>query len=228
MKIAIIVCLVIIVGIGVAMFTGVCGGGSISFTLQLDGKPLPASAQPEVSIDGKPYTPGEAIRPGSHNLTVKLSNASPFGKSFRVIWGDLNFGPLPLSTLKCELNIAVEPSPASIVLRQGTEQIESGHSPATFSIPAGSYVVEVMRGEYSEYKPIDVLANSKTNLNILLNLGGVALSSDPDDAEFKLAGNGHLWQGSLPTNIVDVPTGNYSLVARRKGWEINSDVAVRV
>ena len=226
MKTTLIICAVIIAGICAAMVTGLCGSGKIAFTMQLDGKPLSPSVQPEVSIDGKAYLASLAFSPGSHSLTVKLANANPFSKRVWIFWGGKNIGVLPLESIKGEIVVEVSPSPASVVMRQGTEKVAEGNSPVTFKMPVGSYVIEAARGEYREYKSVEIFENQKTNLSVLLNLGSVELSASPSDAEFVLTGNEHRWQGSLPTNIIDVPVGNYSLLAHRKGWKLNSDIVV--
>ena len=226
MKIALIICAVILTVIGAAMITGLCGSGAITFTIQLDGKPLSPSNQPEVLIDGKPYLSGLVFSPGSHNLTAKLANVNPVNKRVWIIWGSKNIGVLPLESKKGELLVEVNPSTAYVILRQGTEKVAAGNSPVTFKIPVGNYVVEAARGEYREYKSIEIFENIKTNLTVFLNLGGVELSASPKDAEFVLANNNHRWQGNLPTNIVDLPAGNYSLTVRRAGWELDSDIIV--
>jgi hypothetical protein len=84
----------------------------------------------------------------------------------------------------------------------------------------------IKRGEYEENRAVVIQRQQQTKVQADLNLGSVDLSSDPADAEFELSGNGRHWQGKLPTKTEDVPGGNYSLVVRRKGWELNKDISI--
>lgn len=210
----------------VALVIWLGGSGTVSFTMVLDGKPLPISAQPQVLIDGEPYSPELPLRPGIHSLVVNLPNAQPFTKRVWVFWGHREIGALPLSTLKGGLKIEVTPSPAAIVLRQATEKLLSGNAPVTLKeIPVGSYVVEVTRGDYSEYIPVEIAADKIVELNIALNVGSLDLSASHVDAEYELNGNGQVPRhGKLPDTLADVPVGRYSLLTRRKGWDLPSEV----
>jgi len=55
--------------------------------------------------------------------------------------------------------------------------------------------------------------------------GQVTITSDPPDAEFQLSNPLHKWSGNLPFQM-DIPTGDYQLITRRNGWELNTDISV--
>jgi hypothetical protein len=135
---------------------------------------------------------------------------------------DLNLGNVSLSS---------DPADAEFDLSgfdlSGNERHWRGKLPMHIDdVPAGDYSVVVHRGEYAERHPVKIQRQQLTESKIELNLGSVSLSSDPADAEFDLSGNGRHWQGKLPMRIDDVPGGNYSFLARRKGWELSADVLV--
>jgi hypothetical protein len=84
----------------------------------------------------------------------------------------------------------------------------------------------IKRGEYEENRAVIIQRQQQTKVQGDLNLGSADLSSDPADAEYELTGNGRHWQGKLPTKTDDLPGGNYSLVVRRKGWELSKDISI--
>jgi len=210
-----------------------CGGififnnRTLSFLILLDGKPLPIGTALTVQVDGKPFTSGLTITPGPHKLTAELQNAEFFERRVWIFYGDKDLGALPLESIKGSLLVSVNPSPASVIVRQGAEVVGKGDAPlAVEKLPLGDYELEIKRGEYKEIHPVKIQSKPRTEAKIDLNLGSVSLSSDPADAEFDLSGNRRHWQGKLPMRIDDVPIGNYSLLTRRKGWELSGDILV--
>jgi len=200
---------------------------TLSFSFVLDGKPLPVGTAAAVQVDGRPFISGLTITPGPHQLTADLQIAEPFVRRVWVFFGNKNLGVLALESSKGSLLVSVNPSPAGVILRRGTETMGKGDAPLPVEkLPLGNYELEIKRGEYKETRPVKIEGRQRTDVKIDLNLGGVDLTSTPADAEFELSGNGRHWQGKLPTKIEDIPGGNYSLVVRRKGWELNKDISI--
>jgi hypothetical protein len=200
---------------------------SLSFSFLLDGKPLPVGTAPNVELDGRPFTSGLTVTPGPHKLTADLQNAEPIEQRVWVFYGDKDLGSLTLVSSKGSLLVTVTPSPASVTVRQGLEVMGSGNAPLTVeNLIPGSYELEIKHGEYEETSSVEIQGRHRTEKKIDLNLGSANLSSDPADAEFELSGNGRQWAGKLPTQIEDVPGGDYLFTARRKGWEVNATFSV--
>lgn len=93
-------------------------------------------------------------------------------------------------------------------------------------MPVGTYQLITRRGQYEESSAVNIERQQQTETNIKLNLGSAKLSSDPPDAEFELSGNGRHWQGKLPVAIADIPAGDYTLAATRKGWEQTDKISI--
>ena len=200
---------------------------TLSFSFLLDGKPLLVGAAPKVELDGRPFTSGLTVTPGPHKLTADLQNAEPFEQRVWVFFGEKDLGPLTLASSKGSLLVTVNPSPASVTVRQGLEAVGSGNAPLTVEkLVPGNYEVEIKHGEYKETHSVKVQGRQRTEKKIDLNLGSANLSSDPTDAEFQLSGNGRQWDGKLPTIVEEVPGGDYLFTARRKGWDINTTLSV--
>src|ERR1017187_524496 len=216
-----------VVLLGTGLFVLLKDSTTLSFSFLLDGKPLLVGTAPTVELDGRPFTSGLTVTPGPHKLTVDLQNAEPIEQWVWVFYGDKDLGLLPLVSSKGSLFVTVNPSPASVTVRQGLEVVGSGNTPLTVEkLAPGNYEVEIKHREYKETHSVKVQGRQRTEEKIDLNLGGAKLSSDPADAEFQLSGNGRQWDGKLPTLIEDVPGGAYLFTARRKGWELNTTLTV--
>ena len=212
---------------GVALFKSLADKTTLSFDFSLDGKVLPSSKAPDVRVDGQPFTSGSRIKMGKHELAVQLQNVEPYGRNFWVFYGAKDLGSLPLQTSKGKLVVTVNPSPASVVVQRDGVTVTQGAAPlAVEQLPVGNYTLVVKRADYEEIRTVDIRRQQTTNEIVELNLGKLQLSSVPADAEYEISGNGHHWQGKLPSRIEDVPVGNYSLSATRRDWELNSDVLV--
>lgn len=216
----ILLTLVVLLFGGIFVFKLLKDNTTVSFTFLLDGKPLTGGAAPKVQIDGKAFTSGLSITPGPHKLTVELPNAEPFARRVWVFFGAKNLGALPLESIKGSLLVSVNPSPATVIVRRGVEILGNGNAPLTVeNLPIGDYELEIKRNEYKEIQVVKILGKPRTTAKIELNLGGVDLSATPTNPDFKLSGNGRQWEGKLPTNLVDVAAGNYTLVVRRGKYE---------
>jgi len=142
-------------------------------------------------------------------------------------YGTKHLGTLSLESIKGSLLISVNPSPAKVILKRNTETLGQGDAPFTVGkLPVGNYTLFVQRGEHKETHSVKIEGKALTTAQIDLNLGSVSLSSDPEDAEFALSGNARHWEGKLPMRIDDIPVGKYSLITRRKGWELKKDILV--
>ena len=224
--IALVVAAAVLCG-GVALLKSLAENTALSFDFSLDGKALPAGKVTDVRVDGQPFTSGSKIGMGRHAITVQLQDAEPLDQHFWVLFGAKNFGTLPLETSKGSLTVAVNPSPANVVVRRAGEVVRQGEAPLNVEkLPIGDYKLVIRRGEYEETQSVNVRRQQRTEAKIDLKLGSADLSAEPADAEFELSGGGLHWQGKLPMRINDVPVGSYSLVARRKGWELAEDVSV--
>ena len=66
-------------------------------------------------------------------------------------------------------------------------------------------------------------------IQLVRSRGGLEIQSEPPDAEYTLQSeDGKVSRtGRLPANISELPTGNYSLVAKRGDWEISDTVEIK-
>jgi hypothetical protein len=211
----------------IALHVWLLGNTSLFFTFAFDGKDFPVGKSPTVTVDGKPFTSGDKIPLGHHQLTVESAGGEPFNKKFWSFYGKNDLGLLPLESSKGSLLVTVKPSPASVSVQRDGQLVKKVDAPFKLdNLPVGDYSLIIRRGEYEESNSVKVEREQQTKANIELNLGSVDFSSVPPDAEFELSGNGRHWQNKLPIHIDDVPAGDYQLITRRKGWELDENVTV--
>ncbi len=214
---------------GITLYKSVAAKTTLKYGFSLDGKMLTDFTLeiPEVKVDGQTFTNGSHLNPGRHQISVSMGNVEPYERQFWIYNGEKNLGTLPLEYSKGSLSVAVNPSPATVILKHEGEEVRRGDAPLNVDkLPVGDYMLVIQRGEYEETRLAKIQREQQTVMQVDLDLGSVDLSSDPADAEFDLSGKGRHWQGKLPTKIEEVPGGNYSLVVSRKGWELNKNVSV--
>jgi hypothetical protein len=130
---------------------------------------------------------------------------------------DLNLGSVHMSSSPADTEFEMS----------GNNRQWKGKLPTRIDdVPAGNYVLLIHRNDYTEKCAVDIFRQQCTETNIVLNLGGLCLSTMPSDAEFELAGNGLSWHGKLPAQLGNIPGGTYQFLARRNEWALTSDVTV--
>ena len=107
-------------------------------------------------------------------------------------------------------------------------------SPATFTdLEARKYNVRIMSPGYDPVETVLDLSEGKAAHPPLFQLvrsrGSLDIESQPPDAQYVLRSeDGKVSRtGTLPAKISDLPTGKYSLVAKRGDWEMPESIEIR-
>ncbi len=204
----------------------------IHFDLRVDGMPPGAVGvtwtPPEAQFNGKAIHSGDKLPPGKGVLEVTDIHWMPFRREIAVAYGRItNVGTIELESSKGSLSVAVNPSPATVIVKRDGEVVSQGNAPLKLdNLPVGKYLLAIRRGEYEESHEVKIQRLELTEARIDLDLGSADLSSDPADAEFELSGNGRAWHGKLPIRIDDMPVGTYQLITRRGEYEESSTVEI--
>ncbi len=137
----------------------------------------------------------------------------------------------PLATvaeLHLHTTIRTEPPGALVLLGD-----HANKSPATFAdLEPRKYNVRIMSPGYDPVESfLDLRGRNITDLptfQLVRGRGSIEILSQPPDAQYTLRSeDGKVSRtGTLPSKISDVPTGKYSLVARRGDWEITDAVEI--
>ena len=226
---------ILIIGITVLSLVGLVGialfvaSPTLTFSFELDGKPLPADRTPVVKVDGQNFVPGTKLRIGQHSISVSLQNAEPFEKTIWVTTGSKNLGALPLVSITGTINVSTYPKDCKVTLKKDGKVVGESVAPAHFTkLLMGGYNLEIEKSGSKEISLIVVDEKTPKDIEVKLKLGQVALLSVPSDSAFTLSGGGRNWDGHLPSVIPDVPVGTYELTVQRKGWKIHGELEVQL
>jgi serine/threonine protein kinase len=125
--------------------------------------------------------------------------------------------------------IRTEPPGALVVLGDHAQK-----SPATFAdLEPRKYNLRIMS---PGYEPVETSVDFRRKhaldlppFRLVRSKGALQLQSDPPDAQFwiKSEDNQISREGVTPHTMGDLPTGKYSIIARRGGWEMRDDVEVQ-
>ncbi|HEY2125430.1 MAG TPA: bifunctional serine/threonine-protein kinase/formylglycine-generating enzyme family protein [Chthoniobacterales bacterium] len=136
---------------------------------------------------------------------------------------------LPASAPHLQTVVRTEPPGALVVLGD-----HASKSPATFTdLEPRKYSVRIMSPGYDPVEAaLDLSGRKVTDLpvfQLVRSRGSIAIEAQPPDARYVLRSeDGKISRtGALPAKISDLPTGNYSLVARDGDWEMTDTVEIK-
>jgi hypothetical protein len=202
---------------------------TLTFAIELDGKPLPSDRIPAVRIDEQPFVSGSRLGFGRHRLSVALKDAESFEGNTRMWLWNKSLGALKLVSITGALNVSTQPQGCKVTLRKGGALVAESLAPAHFTnLFMGGYDLEVEKAGYKEVGHIVIDEKRPKDVQMKLKLGQVVLLSVPGDSKFKFSGGGRDWDGRLPSVIEDVPVGTYEVTVSRKGWELRSELEVQL
>jgi serine/threonine protein kinase len=135
----------------------------------------------------------------------------------------------PSGGLHLQTTITTEPAGALIVLGDHAEK-----SPATFTeLEPRRYNLRIMEPGYEPVETIvDLGARRQPVLppfHLVRSIGGISIQSEPPGAHFELrSDDGKISRdGVTPQSIENLPTGKYSITAKRDDWEMRGEVEVQ-
>jgi formylglycine-generating enzyme required for sulfatase activity len=135
----------------------------------------------------------------------------------------------PPGGLHLQATVRTDPPGALVVLGDHTQR-----SPATFAdLEPRKYSLRIMNPGYDPVETIVDLGGKKSAELPLFRLnrskGALEVQSDQAGTQFTLRGeDGQIVRdGTMPAKIVDLPTGKYSLVAKRGDWEVSDTVEIQ-
>ena len=135
----------------------------------------------------------------------------------------------PAIDLHLQTTIQTEPAGALVVFGDHAQK-----SPATFAdLEARTYNLRIMNPGYEPVETsIDFRRKHSLDLppfRLVRSKGALQIQSDPAGAQFSVRSeDGQIFhEGVTPQTIADLPTGKYSIVARRGDWEMHQGVEVQ-
>ncbi|HEX3619940.1 MAG TPA: bifunctional serine/threonine-protein kinase/formylglycine-generating enzyme family protein [Candidatus Udaeobacter sp.] len=135
----------------------------------------------------------------------------------------------PSADVHLETTIRTEPGGALVVLGDHAQK-----SPATFAdLEPRRYNLRIMNPGYEPVETsVDLGRKHSVDLppfRLVRSKGTLQIQSEPPGAQFWMRSeDGQISrEGVTPQSIADLPTGKYSVVARRGDWEMHDDVEVQ-
>ena len=213
---------------GTIIYKSIAAKTALIYGIYEDGNELPRNQTPDVKVDGQFFESGNHLKPGRHEISVRLENVEPYERHFWLFFGTKDLGNLPLETSKGSLAVTVNPSPATVLVQSGGETVNQGAAPLNVEkLPVGNYTLIVKRGDYQETHTIEIQRQQKAEANIELNLGIADLSVEPAGADYEMSGNGHHWQGKRAGKILTQKVAASQCSKRRFSESIDTPRRVR-
>jgi eukaryotic-like serine/threonine-protein kinase len=135
----------------------------------------------------------------------------------------------PSGDVHLQATVRTEPAGALVVLGDHAQK-----SPATFAdLEPRRYNVRIMSPGYEPVETsVDFRRKHSLDLppfRLVRSKGALQIQSEPPGAQFSIKGeDGQISrEGVTPQMISDLPTGKYSIVARRGDWEMRENVEVQ-
>ena len=135
----------------------------------------------------------------------------------------------PSVDVHLQTTIRTEPTGALVVLGDHAQK-----SPATFAdLEPRKYNLRIMSAGYEPVETsVDFRRKHSLDLppfRLVRSKGALQIQSEPPRAQFWIKSeDGHISrEGVTPQSIADLPTGKYSIIARRGDWEMRDDVEVQ-
>ena len=135
----------------------------------------------------------------------------------------------PSADLHLQTTIRTEPVGALVVLGDHAQK-----SPATFAdLEPRKYNLRIMSPGYEPVEmSVDFRRKHAADLSpfrLVRSRGALQIQSEPPGAQFWIKSeDGQISrEGVTPQSIADLPTGKYSIIARRGDWEMRDDVEVQ-
>jgi eukaryotic-like serine/threonine-protein kinase len=165
-------------------------------------------------------------RPGKSRKKFFIGIISTLAIVIVGTWWWLQHQP-PSPGLHLQTVVRTEPAGALVVLGD-----HAAKSPATFQdLEPRKYNLRIMAPGYD---PLETVVDFNHSLNLppfrlVRSKGAVEIQSEPPGVEFSIRSeDGQVSrEGRTPQSIVDIPTGKYSVVARRGDWEMRAEIEVQ-
>jgi hypothetical protein len=198
------------------------------FSVTLQGQPLLFGAA--TTLGGHPAISGQRIAIGWRKFVVTHPKGEAFSTNLFIWYGDHNLGKIDLKRTKGILAVTADP-PAPLLTIRGSEWSVTlaNSSGVTSSVPADQYVVETKYAHWERSDEVLVSAGSAVSWRIAPRMGAVQLSCNHSNTTFQLLtmDDQLLETGEFPSLIMELPEGNYKLVARHNSHQREQTVIIK-
>ena len=187
----------------------------LNFSVSLQQKSV--GYESTATLDGTPFTSGEKISIGWHQLLVSHPKAEPCSTNLFIWYGAHDLGQLNLKRSTGTLEVQINP-PAPWLQIQGPEfsQILTNTSGLTVSVPTDVYSIDVRYAHWQQHDQVSVRNGVTTPWRITPQLGAVTATCVQTGASFELltTDNRQVETGEFPATITELPAGSYKIISQ--------------
>lgn len=201
---------------------------ALSFKVRLNGNKVDYESM--VKLDGREFSSGQNLYPGSHTLTIEHPKAAIFLTNFWVWYGASDLGAIELKRATGSLSVSLSHPATLNITGPGFTLNESNTLGGTWTVPTEHYYVEALFTFSKWRKETDVSANAVSTVRFDPELGKARIYSSHSETTYRLAKKSGAVDvsGSLPVVIDQLPVGEYDLITERLGQRQTRTVSVRV
>lgn len=207
----------------------IAAGTKLTFRILVEGEQTRRAIS--VTLDGTDFESGQRVSMGRRTLSIDARGLEPFERTFQVWFGEHDLGDIDLKRSRGTLTIAAEPQPRAIRVTGPEFDNTTTNREAKFvALLIGDYTIRADFGLFSEERRIEVKRNEEARAEFRPAVGALALTARPTNASFRLAGTGDSrirLEGSTPTQIENLPAGDYDLSVWRGDYVMESRVSIR-
>lgn len=210
---------------GMTLYKSVAVKTTLTYDFSLDGEVLSALQQPEVKLDGQLFESGDHLKPGKHEISIRLENVEPYKQHFWVFYENKNLGTLPLEYSKGGVDLSADSSDAEYEL-SGNGLHWQGKLPAqVHDVRVGAYRLTVVRKGWKFRSQITVSRNGITTNKTEFPYGSIEVTSDPTGMTVLTNG---VEIGKTPMTLQELIPGQYTLTVTDRENELTADAIVSV
>jgi len=201
---------------------------NVQFTTSVPGQPFFPDATAQ--LDGQPFSSGQRVAIGWHELAVTHPKGIPFSTNLFVWYGERNLGKIILVRTKGTLAISATPVAQRLSIRGPEFNVTLTNSEGfNAPVPTDRYVVEATYQYWQGCEAVTVSTDATSGHRFAPRFGTLIIAASHPDISFELRkGDGTpVKSGLLPVTIPSLPeSSDYQLQALRK-WN-RQDLAVAV
>lgn len=212
---------------GIRLYQRLSAQTHVRFTVAVSGQPGWNSGQ----MDGRPYTSGERVSLGKHQLVFTHPKGKTVTTNFSVWWfGEHNLGTITLSRQTGIMVVHCQP-PATAVTVIGPEWTTNlaNVSLETLTVPTDEYTLKSYYPYDNETKTYVVDENHPDGCTFAPAQGVLHASFNRVGGQYELRWDGHpsfLEHGDLPMELTGLPVGQYQLRATYHGLTREQSVVI--
>ena len=184
----------------------------------------------KATLDGQPVSNGQKISLGFHTLAIEQSKLVPWRTNFFAWYGERDLATIALQRATGQLHLHA-PNGAIRFTINGPEynQVLSDASTKNITVPTDTYQIQAEYPHWIKSQSVAVLENEAASCYFDPHFGSLHVTGNYDQTAFRVleASGNVIESGVTPATVVNLPVGNYQLIATTHRHELKSELTIR-